>query len=115
MTGLRIPVESDGISDSAGDNLIPAAVRIHSGNESIAIRFRIADIAGDADGDVQLLVGSKGEVFPSMSRFFGEAVGDDNRRRRVGKMLLDLVESKDAIDGRDVERTIFIGNPDRHL
>ena len=72
----------------------------------VAIGIRLADVARRADRHVQLAVRAEGDELPAVVAVGREAVGDDDRRRRIGEAALDVVEAQDAVDRRHVERAV---------
>ena len=64
----------------------------------------LADVARRADRHVELAVGAEGDEPAAVVRLRREAVGDDDRRRRLREVVVDGVEAQDARDRADVER-----------
>ena len=64
VMGRWIPIESDRVPHSARNDLIPAAIRIHAGDQGIAVWIRFADIAWSTDWHIEFPVGTEGDELP---------------------------------------------------
>ena len=65
---------------------------------------RHADVAGCADLEIQLLVGTDREIFPAVRLILREIAEDDGRLRRVVELVFDVVDFRDLGQFGDVER-----------
>jgi hypothetical protein len=59
-----------------------------------------------ADVEVEFVVGSDGQELPPVRLIARQVVVDDRRLRRVAEVVLDIVDLRDLVQLRDVERAI---------
>jgi hypothetical protein len=94
------------IAQSTRIDLEGGPVWIHSRDHAVAVRIGFADVAGHANGNVELAVRAEGDEFAPVVPVGREAVGHDGGLRRVGEAALDVIEPQDPRHGRNVERAI---------
>src|SRR6266850_5920437 len=101
VMGRWIPIKSDRVPDSTRNDLVTAPIRVHAGDQGIAVGIRFADIARGTDGHIEFPVGTEGDELPSMMCLVRKSIINRHRRGRGGESLFDLVESEDAIHSGD--------------
>src|SRR5438128_2944160 len=79
LVALWLPIESHRVPDPARDHFVTRSIRIDTRDQGIAVRVRLADVAGRSDGHIQLAVRPEGDKFPSMHRLWGKAVRHHDR------------------------------------
>src|SRR5258706_7009260 len=103
---IRIPIETDRVADAAGKHFELAAIGLHAVNCGVHVGIRFADVAGRADRDVQPTVRAEGDEFPAVVAVPGKLVEDDDWLRWTPEIGFDTVETQDAADFGDIERTV---------
>ena len=73
VMGRGIPIESDRVPYSARNDLIPASIRIHAGDQGIAVGIGFTDIAWGSDRHIEFPVGTEGNEFPSVTVSLSES------------------------------------------
>ena len=82
------------------------AVRIDARDVRVRVR-RHADVARRADVEVELAVGTEGQVLPAVRRVLRQRVVHDLHLRRAVELALDAFHLRDAVDLGDVERAVL--------
>src|SRR5262249_1419928 len=100
-----MPVHSDHLPDPARHDFGAAAVEIDT-TELRVSRRRHADIAWCTDIEIELVVGTDGEEFPTVRLVLGQIVVDDDRLGRVIEVVLDLLNLRDLRELGDVKGTV---------
>src|SRR5205807_202161 len=72
-------------------------------------------IAGRADVEIELLVGTDGEELPAVRLVFRQVVVDDDRLGRVVETVLDLLNLRYLGELGDVERAVGKGETVRPI
>ena len=104
ILGHGMPGKAHGVANAACEYLVARTIRIHAGDHGVF--GLIADIARRADGNVQLAVGTEGDVLPAVVRILRQIVTNDFRLRDLVERGLDGVVPQDAAHLGDVQRAI---------
>ena len=119
----RVPVHADDLAHPARHHLDAAAVEVDTADLRVRLR-RHADVARRADVEIQLVVGSDGQILPAVRLVLRQIAVDDGGLRRVVEVVLDLVDLRDlrqlgdvecAVMQRDAVRTIEVLGDDLDL
>jgi hypothetical protein len=113
--GLGMPIEADGVSNTASQDLEVAAIGTHVGDGSVTRVLRLTDIAGCAHGNVELSIGPESDEFPSVMLVSRKVVSDDDGLRRIVQSGFDVIEAKHSAHFRHVERTVTKGDTVGHV
>src|SRR5262245_3235129 len=104
----RVEIKPDRIADSAHMGFRPAAVEVHAPDLSVGVG-RKADVTGRPDVDVELVVGSHRDEFPTVRLVVGELIVDNDGLRRIIEVVFDLFELRNFGAFGDVERALVEG------
>src|SRR5580704_1315329 len=104
----RMPVHSHDLADTVGIDLEALAIESDAIDLAVPLR-RHADVAGNADLEVELLVRANGEVFPAVRLVLWQIAQDDGGLRRIVEVVLDLLDLGDLIKLGDVQRALVQG------
>src|SRR5262249_52097007 len=66
LVRARIPIEADGITDTAGERLETGAVGVHAHDVGVAARIGLTDVAGGAHRHVGRALGAEGAEPPAL-------------------------------------------------
>src|SRR5262249_41579102 len=113
LLGGRVPVEADRISDPARDDLHAGTVGAVTPDLPALARIDLADVAVGANLHIELVVGTKRDVFPIMMDLGREAelVGEFDRFADVVELVLDIVVAINPVDREHIERAVLEGEP----
>ena len=106
LLGLRMPVEADGVANAPGDHFGAAAVEIHPPDQAVIVVMQHV-VAGLADRNIELVVGTDADELPAMGFVLRQIVEDHRRLRRAVEIILDLVDLGDLREFGDVERAVL--------
>src|ERR1700682_89877 len=101
-----MPVHPDNVTNSGCDGFQSAAVQIETVNLGVSLR-RHADVAGSADLEIELVVGSDGQVLPTVSFVLRQIAEDDGRLRRSLEARFDIVYLRDLRKLGDIESAVM--------
>ena len=82
--------------DPAGDNLGAAAIHVDTSNLRMGSR-RHADVAGSTHLEIELVVGSDCQIFPTMGLVAREVAIDNDRFRRIVQIVFDVFDLRDFV------------------
>jgi len=100
-----VPVHSDDLPNSACHDFRAAAVEIDTTELRVGGGWH-ADIAWRADIEIELVVGTDDEEFPTVRLVLGQIVVDNHRLGRVIEVVLDLLNFRDLRELGDVEGAV---------
>ena len=99
LLGLRMPVEADRVAHAARHDLDAGAVEVLAPDLPVLAGVDLADVAGHADRDVELVVGADGRELPVVVRRRRQLDGlADVGRLRGVELVLDAVEAQHLVD-----------------
>src|SRR5215472_16856780 len=101
-------VHAHDLPNPAGDNFGAATVQIYTANLRVR-RRRHANIAGGAHLEIELVVGSDGQIFPAVRLIAWQVAIDHDRFGRIVEVVLDVLDLRYFIQLGDIERTVFEG------
>src|SRR6516225_3331725 len=104
-----MPVHAYDLADACRVDFETLTIETDTVDLGVPLR-RHADVAGGANLEVQLLVGTDGEVFPAV-RLVLRQIGQNNGWFwRVVEIVLNLLDLGDLREFGDVERTLVQGD-----
>src|SRR5690606_32342294 len=98
---------------AARDDLLVRAVLVDARDDGVALL--VADVAGCADGNIQLPVGAEGDELPAVVTVVRVVIGDNHGFGRIVEMRVDVVETEDAADLGNVEIAVVPGDAVRRF
>ena len=111
---LRVPVETDAVTDAVGEDLEVRSVGPNPEDAGVALVSRQADVARGAHLEVQPSVGAEAKELPPVIRFGRKAVQDHDRVGGIVEPGFDPIVPEDAAHLRYVQRTVTERHPVRH-
>src|SRR5690349_14427451 len=100
-----MPVHADDLADAGGNHFQTAAIQIQTIDLGMPLGWH-ADVARRADLEIELLVGTDGEKFPTVRLVLWQVAEDDGRLRRIVEIVLDVVDFRDLGQLGYVERAL---------
>src|ERR1044072_4424315 len=105
-----MPGKSDGVTDPFGINLKSCSIRIQTRDRSENRIFFFTHIAGCAYGNIQFVIGTKRNKFPSVMGFVRILVKYNYGLRRLLQMVLNIIITGNAADLCYIKASIAEGN-----
>src|SRR5262249_14886318 len=108
LRGARAEVEAHRVAPAKRIRLRARAVGVKAADLGIAGR-RLADVAGRADADIELVVGTDRQKLPAMGAMVREVAVDHDGLGRAVEIVLYLFELRNLGAFGDVERAVLEG------
>src|SRR5262249_25920292 len=105
----RMPVHADDLADAGGNHLQPTAIQVQTIDFGMPLGWH-ADVARRTDLEIELLVGTDGEKFPTVRLVLWQVAEDDGRLWRIVEFALDVVDFRDLGQLSDVKRPLVQDN-----
>jgi hypothetical protein len=105
----RVPVHSNDLPDSTGDDFHVAAIQIDAADLGVGIR-RHADVAGSADLEVEPVIRPHGQKFPPMRLVFRQIAVDHGGLERLINLAFDVLDLRYLRQLGNVQRPIVEGD-----
>src|SRR5438552_2159448 len=105
LLGDGVPVHPEDLADTVRNDLQAATVQIETINLRVPLGWH-ADVARRADLEIELLVGTDGEILPTVRLVLRQVAEDDGRFRWVVEVVFDLVDFGDLGELCDIERAL---------